>query len=93
MIPLRDVIPSRTVPVVTISIIVLNALVFALELRHRHRVGGDPRVLGGDQPDVPLAEEGEAHGPVRGQHRRGDERVELAAAQLARLGQPEVAPV
>jgi len=32
MIPLRDVIPSRTVPVVTISIIVLNALVFVLEL-------------------------------------------------------------
>jgi len=32
MIPLRDVIPSRTVPVVNITIIVLNALVFALEL-------------------------------------------------------------
>jgi rhomboid family protein len=32
MIPLRDVIPSRTVPFVTIGIIVLNALVFFHEL-------------------------------------------------------------
>jgi membrane associated rhomboid family serine protease len=32
MIPLRDVIPSRTFPFVTITIIVLNALVFMLEL-------------------------------------------------------------
>jgi len=32
MIPLRDVIPSRTVPVVTIAIIGLNALVFVYEL-------------------------------------------------------------
>ena len=32
MIPLRDVIPSRTVPVVTIAIIVVNAVVFVLEL-------------------------------------------------------------
>jgi membrane associated rhomboid family serine protease len=31
MIPLRDVIPSRTVPVVTIALIVLNALVFFYE--------------------------------------------------------------
>jgi membrane associated rhomboid family serine protease len=31
MIPLRDVIPSRTTPVVTISLIVLNALVFFYE--------------------------------------------------------------
>src|SRR5690349_19371030 len=31
MIPLRDVIPSRTTPVVTISIIVVNALVFLRE--------------------------------------------------------------
>jgi membrane associated rhomboid family serine protease len=31
MIPLRDVIPSRTTPVVTISLIVLNALVFGHE--------------------------------------------------------------
>jgi membrane associated rhomboid family serine protease len=32
MIPLRDVIPSRTVPFVTITIIVLNALAFLFEL-------------------------------------------------------------
>ena len=32
MIPLRDVIPSRTTPVVTVSLIVLNALVFFYEL-------------------------------------------------------------
>ena len=32
MIPLRDVIPSRTTPVVTISLIVLNVLVFLYEL-------------------------------------------------------------
>jgi membrane associated rhomboid family serine protease len=31
MIPLRDVIPSRTTPVVTIAIIVVNALVFLYE--------------------------------------------------------------
>jgi membrane associated rhomboid family serine protease len=32
MIPLRDIIPSRTFPFVTITIIVLNALAFFLEL-------------------------------------------------------------
>ncbi len=32
MIPLRDVIPSRTTPFVTVTIIVVNALVFAFEL-------------------------------------------------------------
>jgi membrane associated rhomboid family serine protease len=32
MIPLRDVIPSRSTPVVTIGIIVLNALVFVYQL-------------------------------------------------------------
>src|SRR5215471_3674515 len=32
MIPLRDVIPSRTFPFVTIAIIVLNALAWLLEL-------------------------------------------------------------
>ena len=32
MIPLRDVIPSRTTPVVTVAVIVLNAVVFAYEL-------------------------------------------------------------
>jgi membrane associated rhomboid family serine protease len=32
MIPLRDVIPSRTTPVVTIAIIALNALVFLYQL-------------------------------------------------------------
>ena len=39
MIPLRDVIPSRTFPFVTITIIVLNALAFMLELSL------DPRAL------------------------------------------------
>src|SRR5262245_10990835 len=32
MIPLRDVIPSRTVPYITVTIIVLNALAWLLEL-------------------------------------------------------------
>jgi membrane associated rhomboid family serine protease len=32
MIPLRDVIPSRTTPFVTISLVVVNALVFLYEL-------------------------------------------------------------
>src|SRR5919197_872706 len=32
MIPLRDIIPSRTTPVVTISLIALNVLVFIYEL-------------------------------------------------------------
>src|SRR5678816_4256673 len=32
MIPLRDVIPSRTVPVVTIALIVVNILVFLFEM-------------------------------------------------------------
>ncbi len=32
MIPLRDVIPSRTTPYVTFAIIIVNALVFMLEL-------------------------------------------------------------
>ena len=32
MIPLRDIIPSRTTPVVTISLIVVNVLVFLFEL-------------------------------------------------------------
>jgi len=32
MIPIRDVIPSRTTPVVTIGLIVLNALVFLYQL-------------------------------------------------------------
>src|SRR5215510_9903955 len=39
MIPLRDVIPSRTVPFVTITVIVLNALAFLFELSL------DPRAL------------------------------------------------
>ncbi|HET9832557.1 MAG TPA: rhomboid family intramembrane serine protease [Vicinamibacterales bacterium] len=39
MIPLRDVIPSRTFPFVTITIIVLNALAFLFELSL------DPRAL------------------------------------------------
>src|SRR5918993_4523954 len=37
MIPLRDVIPTRTWPVVTVTLIVLNALVFVHEQTHgRH---------------------------------------------------------
>ena len=32
MIPLRDVIPSRTTPVITIALIVMNALVFLYQL-------------------------------------------------------------
>jgi len=32
MIPLRDIIPSRTTPIVTIALIVANALVFLFEL-------------------------------------------------------------
>jgi rhomboid family protein len=32
MIPLRDVIPSRTTPIVTVTLIVLNVLVFLFEL-------------------------------------------------------------
>jgi membrane associated rhomboid family serine protease len=32
MIPLRDVIPSRTVPIVTIGLIAVNALVFLFEM-------------------------------------------------------------
>ena len=32
MIPLRDVIPSRTVPYLTVSIIILNALAWFYEL-------------------------------------------------------------
>jgi membrane associated rhomboid family serine protease len=38
MIPLRDVIPSRTTPVVTIAIIAVNALVFLFELSLGERV-------------------------------------------------------
>ena len=33
MIPLRDVIPSRTTPYITVTIIAVNALVFVFELR------------------------------------------------------------
>jgi len=39
VIPLRDVIPSRTVPFITITIIVINALAWFVEL------GQDPREL------------------------------------------------
>jgi membrane associated rhomboid family serine protease len=37
MIPLRDVIPSRTIPFFTIAIIVVNAAVFLFELSLRER--------------------------------------------------------
>jgi membrane associated rhomboid family serine protease len=47
MIPLRDVIPSRTFPFVTITIIVLNALAFMLELTlDPHALGQFVRVYG-----------------------------------------------
>ena len=39
MIPLRDVIPSRTKPGVTITLIVLNVLVFMLQLNLGERAG------------------------------------------------------
>jgi len=32
LIPLKDTIPSRSVPIVTISLIVINSLVFLFEL-------------------------------------------------------------
>jgi membrane associated rhomboid family serine protease len=38
VIPLRDVIPSRTTPVVTITLVVLNALVFLYELSQGDQV-------------------------------------------------------
>jgi membrane associated rhomboid family serine protease len=38
MIPLRDIIPSRTTPVVTISLIAVNVLVFLYELALGRRV-------------------------------------------------------
>jgi membrane associated rhomboid family serine protease len=38
MIPLRDVIPSRTTPFVTVSLIALNALVFVYELSLGERI-------------------------------------------------------
>ena len=38
MIPLRDVIPSRTTPYVTVTLIVLNAVVFAYEFTLGKRV-------------------------------------------------------
>ena len=61
MFPLRDVIPSRTTPVVTVAIIILNAVITMGE--HRKSVGdGDlrrmvERVRGGDAP----APSGPAH--------------------------------
>jgi len=38
VIPLKDVIPSRTVPIVTVTIIVLNSLAFLFELSMPDRV-------------------------------------------------------
>jgi membrane associated rhomboid family serine protease len=40
MIPLRDIIPSRTTPVVTIALIAINVLVFLYELSLGPRVDG-----------------------------------------------------
>ena len=36
MIPLRDTVPARTRPFVTHGIIVLNVLVFLVQLAHRY---------------------------------------------------------
>jgi membrane associated rhomboid family serine protease len=41
MIPLRDVIPSRTTPYITITIIVLNALAWLFEISLPHEVLND----------------------------------------------------
>jgi membrane associated rhomboid family serine protease len=41
MIPLRDVIPSRTTPYITITIIVLNALAWLFEISMPHEVLND----------------------------------------------------
>jgi len=46
MIPLRDVIPSRTTPFVTVSLIVANSLVFAYELTLGRQVEEFTRVFG-----------------------------------------------
>jgi rhomboid family protein len=40
MIPLRDVIPTRTTPYVTISLVVINALVFLYELSLGDQING-----------------------------------------------------
>jgi membrane associated rhomboid family serine protease len=40
VIPLRDIIPSRTTPYLTIAIIAVNAVVFVLELLLRQRANG-----------------------------------------------------
>ena len=50
MIPLRDVIPSRTFPFVTITIIVLNALAFVLELSLEPRALSQFRYIYGVVP-------------------------------------------
>jgi membrane associated rhomboid family serine protease len=41
MIPLRDVIPSRTIPYITVTIIILNALAWLFELSLPHDVLND----------------------------------------------------
>ena len=46
MIPLRDVIPSRTTPFVTIGLIILNGLVFLFELTLGERVNEFTLVFG-----------------------------------------------
>jgi membrane associated rhomboid family serine protease len=46
MIPLRDVIPSRTTPLVTVSLIVANSLVFAYELTLGRQVEEFTRIFG-----------------------------------------------
>ncbi|MFQ5798725.1 MAG: rhomboid family intramembrane serine protease [Bacteroidota bacterium] len=46
MIPLRDSIPSHTFPIINISLIVVNVLIFFLELSLGQRLGGFISVFG-----------------------------------------------
>ena len=64
MFPLRDVIPSRTTPVVTTSLIVVNSLAWAYELTLPPDVRADFLQLYGVVPaafSLPTLEIGRAH--------------------------------
>src|SRR5438552_1093128 len=54
MIPLRDAIPSRTTPCITVTIIVLNALAWLFELTLPHEQLNDFLTLYGVLPAVVL---------------------------------------
>ena len=74
MIPLRDDVPSKTVPFVNYALIVLNALVFLMELGMGARLEGffyQAAVV----PRVPLVS-----------HLRDDSRVSRQLTQHPRLG-------